>query len=217
MEAIYERTLSDLIELIEHFDSDRRSANVAVAIIENRAVPEAMEEDVRARLCCFIEATMPSQAPADQICLRCAMRKYIFLQRRGYFVEIEWLLESIPPDQTFNRMEAVKTLVDFLRYDPPADIANAPNLTAFLVEQCMRFFDVESFHTSEHRVIAFQSLMALALLGDPATEGLVARARGVSDGVGKNLSSRAGNLIDSLSKRGVGSPEAHRLLRAMLA
>ena len=211
-----QKTVPELIESLGDFEKDRRSANIAAAIIENTALPETKEKEVRERLRSFIEGTIPSRVLADQIALRCALRKFIFLQDTGDFREIQWLLKTLPKDPADNCLEAIATLTDFLRYAPPTGTVNAPELTDFLAEQCEKFFDADLFGYSEARVIAFQSMLALALLGSADTERFIAKAKAISEGTVKALARRAQDMLNSLSRRRVGSAETHRLLRAML-
>src|SRR5690606_22364088 len=93
------------------------------------------------------------------------------------FTGIEWLLQALPAEPADNRLVATKTLADFLRFIPPKEVVGAPILIKHLADRCEKFFDVELFAYSEMRIIAYQSLMSLALLGSSLTTKYTSKAK----------------------------------------
>lgn len=208
--------IADLLELTRNYDTNSRSARIAVAIIENRTIPPDQEASARSVLREFIGRIVSSDVAADQIALRCAIRKFIFLGEEDSYDDVLWLLRILPRHSAINRMQVITTFTDFLRFKPPSSVVEADALVEQLQERCAKFLDQDFLSVSEFRVVAVDLLLALILLGRSEALDLIDRAKSISPGFSKSMARRLRELQRELDSTQAGSAEAQRILGVAL-
>ncbi|MCC5877251.1 MAG: hypothetical protein JJU11_13600 [Candidatus Sumerlaeia bacterium] len=211
-----QKTVSELIELLGQFDTDRRSANIAAAMLEHMRVPRDLKPALRQALGAFISNRMHSRTEQDQVALRCAMRRYVYIQGDAVYGEVERLLRELPSDPPANSVELITAFADFLWIRTPSTMVDsAPALVAALKERCETSLVNHLLAFVDVRVMAIQSLLALILMGHSEAEALIDKAMQLGP-ARRYLSQRAEDLLAKLTAQRAGSPETRALLDRVL-
>ena len=210
-------SIDQLIRRIDDYETDRRSANIAAAVAEDCQVSEQDRIKLERCLSAYIQKVSARNSRGERVSLQCAIRKYVFLLEPGEYAKLQWLLGVLPIEDGDTRIEATKAIVDFLCFEPPPFAVDAPSLQEYFSNCCERFFAPEPFAFVQCRVLAFQSLLGLTLLGCTELSLRFAnQAAAISDGTAAAVVRRAEDLFQSLVRRSVGSKETRSTLLSIL-
>lgn len=207
-----QKTIPELIDLLGQLDTDKRSANIAAAILENLKIPKKLKTEFLQKTKDFIHDRMNLLIENDsQIALRCAIRKFLFLQGDNIFIEVERLLKELPLYPPDNQFTVLITFVDCLRARAPKNVIEAPSLVAELEHRCRTCLHEHLLAYTEIRIITSKCLMALILMGRPEAKALIEETLKFRS-LSRLIKQRSENFKESLTKKNTGLKETHDYL-----